>query len=157
MTLSINIEQMARPVVNETGRIFFVSKFLHFLIEKLEFVLERIVKRMIDDFDMFILSIEGSYSHIEKLSPSEASKLLIETKKVIIKLDDIGDNLQKLNYFDSKPLKSKFIYMQKSVYKAESKLHRISFRDKETIRTENTLKEGVIRMNSNYTQNLLAK
>ncbi|MEE4000219.1 hypothetical protein V1T75_07705 [Tenacibaculum sp. FZY0031] len=115
------------------------------------------IKRMIDDFDTFTLSIEGSYNHIEKLSPSEASKLLIETKKVIIKLDNIEENLQKLNFFDNDPLKSKFIYMQKSLYKAESKLHRVSFRNKEKISTENTLKEGVIRINSKYTQNLLAK
>ena len=55
MTLSINIEQMAQPVMNETGRTFFVSKFLHFLLNKLEFLLEKMIKRMCNDIDIFIL------------------------------------------------------------------------------------------------------
>jgi len=156
MNLSINIEQMARPVVNEAGRMHLVSSFLHFLAKQLQFILDKQIKRMCDDIDIFILSLEGSFKHLEKLSPNESKKLLIDTKKIIIKLDGIGEDLQKTNYFDNELLKSKYSYMLKSVYKIESKLHRISFKDKEKFPTETSLKEGVIKMNSLYTRKLLA-
>ena len=157
MTLSINIEQMAQPVMNETGRTFLVSKFVHFLLNKLEFLLEKMIKRMCNDIDIFILSLEGSLKHLSDLSPEESKKVLIETKKVIIKLDKMGEKLNKSNFYDNELLKSKYLYMQKSIYKIESKLHKISFKNELISPTENYIKEGVIKMNSLYTQKLLAK
>ena len=157
MTLTINIEQMARPVLKETGKISILSRLSHFLLDKLEILLNKFINKIINDMDIFILSVEGSYSHIEKLSPPEASKVLDKTQKVISDLEKLDEKLLKSRYFENEDLKMKSKYMLKVIYRAESKLHKVIYKNEKIEPTDNSLKEGVIHMNSIYTQNLLAE
>lgn len=157
MTLSINIEQMAKPVLNETGKISIISKLSNFLLEKTELFLNKFIINIIRDMDVFILSVEGSYSHIDKLLPSEAKNILDKTKKVISDLENLNEKLLKSNYFENEALKVKSKFMLKVIYKAESKLHKIVYKNERIKPTDNSLKEGVNRMNSIYVQNLLAE
>ena len=148
---------MARPVLNETGKISIISKLSHFLLEKLELLLNKFINKMISDMDIFILSVEGSFSHIEKLLPSEAKNILDKTQKVISDLEKLNDKLSKSDYFENDALKMKSKYMLKVIYKAESKLHKVVYKNERIEPTNNSLKEGIIHMNSIYTQNLLAE
>jgi hypothetical protein len=150
MYLLIDIEQMARPVVKNAGRTSLISRFLHFF-------LNRSLKSFCQELDSFILSLEGSLKHIENLDEDGAMKLLQSTKKTISKMDEIGEELQKVSYFENQNLKEKYIYMQNILYKIEGRLHRITFQNKKKFSSEDSLKRGVIKMNSKYTETLLAK
>lgn len=141
---------MARPVVHNAGRISLVSRFLHIL-------LNRSIKKFCNELDFFILSLDGSLMHIENLDEAKAKDLLQSTKKTISTMDEIGDKLRKIDYFQNKELKEKYIYMQKILYKIESRSYRIIFQNKEKFRSDDSLKNGVIKMNSIYTEKLLVK
>ena len=148
MHLSINIEQMAQPVLSNAGRISIIPRFLHFL-------LNRSLNKFYDELDIFILSLEGSLNHLEHLTLVNATNHLSVLKKIILKFDKIGEELQGVNYFENNDLKEKYLYLQKLLYKVESRLHRLVYKNERRLKTDNSLKEGVIKMNSLHTKKML--
>jgi hypothetical protein len=148
MYVSINIEQMAQPVLSNAVRISLIPRFLHFLIN-------RSLNKFSDELDIFILSLEGSLNHLEHLTLVNATNLLGEIKKIILKFDGIGEELQEVNYFENNHLKEKYLYLQKLLYKVESRLHHIVYKNEKRLKTDHSLKEGVIKMNSLHTKKLL--
>lgn len=157
MTLSINIENITKPVFKETSSFFTFDPVLNLAQSFFKKLIDISIKRICNDIDTATLSIEGAFSHVKNIEQHEAEKLLKETVVVINKLSKLEDRFKKTDFFDSKILKSKFTYMLKSIYKFESKLHKAVYKNAPTLKTDEDLKRGVIKMNSLHTQKLLAQ
>lgn len=147
MTLTVNINSITQPVLHEVKRSSFIKRFF---IKSLEYFLNRSVKRLNRTINDSILKIEGSYTHLKEASTEEAEKMLFDVKKVISDLEKFSNRLHSNNYFDNDELKSKFRYLLKSIYKAEAILHKIVYKNKETIPTDESIKDGIIKMNSTF-------
>ena len=149
MQLALNIEHFAKPVVAETQLVRFVSNFLFFLHS-------RIKKSLHKDVDNLILAVEGFYSHTNELSLTQADLLLKSTKRVILKLDKMDEEMQGMDYLKDEVLKEKFKYMLKSVYKMESILHKSVYKNNPTQKTSDELLNGTSTMNNLYLSKLLS-
>ena len=149
MQLALNIEHFAKPVVAETQLVCFVSNFLFFLHS-------RIKRSLHKDVDNLILAVEGFYSHTKELSPAQADILLKSTKRVILKLDKMDEEMQSMDYLKDTVLKEKFKYMLKSVYKMEIILHKCVYKNTTTQKTSDELLNGTSKMNNLYLSKLLS-
>ncbi|NJY64054.1 hypothetical protein HC174_15025 [Salinimicrobium sp. CDJ15-81-2] len=149
MHLTIDIEQMAKPVLNNAGESSHASRRQRFTpVDSL--------KSFCSQLDIFILSLEGSLNHLDQLSLEDAKELLSSTKKTVGDLDKVDEELRSSSYFQHQELKEKFSYMLKLMFKIESRLHRIVFRDSPRIKTSLSLKEGITKMNALHIKNLLS-
>jgi len=145
MVLNLNINDITQPLIKEVNRSSFIKKFI---IKSLESFLERTMFKMNNTFDSSILKVEGTHNHLKKLSPESASKMLIQIKESIVSLEKLYEKLQYINFFENNELKLKFEYLLKSVYKSEAITHKIAYKQKETIKTDESIKNGIIKMNS---------
>jgi hypothetical protein len=140
MLLTLDINQMAEPIVKE-------SRHPGFLIGILSFVKKRFAKKINIKLDAFILELEGSFLHTEELEVKDAEKLLFDTKKIINDLYSINEDLKKEHYFDNEILREKFQYLLKTLYKFESKLHKIVYKDVPVIKTPDEILNGISKIN----------
>jgi len=139
MLLTLDINQMAEPVVEKTMRTSFLLRFFSFL-EK------RLIKDVSNVLDSAILKVEGSFSHIEELSNNETLILLSDTKKIISRFESLNESLLKHNYFSDNSVKEKFLYLNQVLYKFESLLHVASYKDAEVLKTPDEIKQGLAKL-----------
>ena len=147
MTIEINISDITQPVIKETEKSSFIKRFL---VNKIESYLLRKIARMLVAIEGTILKIEGTHIHLKKLSPESAEKVLPSIKKAITTLESRYDNLQEINFFDSEELKSKYKYLLKNIYKSEAITHKIAYKSKVNLKTDESMKNGIIKMNSSF-------
>jgi hypothetical protein len=149
MQLALNIEHFAKPVIAETRLARYVSNFLFFLQS-------RVVKSLHKDIDNLILAVEGFYFHAKELSPAQADLVLKNTKRVILKLDKMDEEMQSMDYLNDVLLKEKIKYMLKSVYKMEGILHKAVYKSAVTQKVSDELTNGVAKMNGMYLSKMLS-
>ena len=147
MVLNLNIYDITQPVIKEANKSSFLKRFL---VKSLESFLLKRVSKLNSTLDNSILKVEGTHVHLKELSTESASNMLIQIKESIVNLEKLYDEMQKCNYFDNKELKSKFKYLLKSLYKSEAITHKIAYKEKETLKTDESIKNGIIKMNSNF-------
>ncbi|WP_445957800.1 hypothetical protein [Yeosuana sp.] len=147
MILNLNIYDITQPVIKEANKSSFVKRFLAKSLES--FLLKR-VSKLNSTLDNSILKVEGTHVHLKELSTESANNMLIQIKESIVNLEKLYDEMQECNYFDSNELKSKFKYLLKSLYKSEAITHKIAYREKETLKTDESIKNGIIKMNSHF-------
>lgn len=140
MLLTLDINQMAEPIVKET-------RHPGFLIGILSFVKKRFAKKINIKLDAFILELEGSFLHVEELDLQNAEKLLLDTKKIISDLYSINEDLKKEGYFNNEILRKKFQYLLNTLYKFESKLHKIVYKNVPVIKTPDEILNGISKIN----------
>lgn len=140
MLLTLDINQMAEPIVKET-------KHSSFFVGILSFVKKRFANKMNRKLDTFILALEGAYQHAEELDSQKAEKLLIDTKKIIDDLYSINEEFKKDNYLGNKKLSEKFQYLLSTLYKFESKLHKVTYKDAPIVKTPNEILNGISKIN----------
>lgn len=147
MTIDININEITLPVIKETERSSFMKRFI---VNKIEGYFERKVCKSIVTVEETILKIEGSHIHLKKFSIESAEIILPSIKRAIETLENRFDVLEKINFFENKELKVKYKYLLKSLYKSEAIIHKIAFSNKETLSTDKSIKNGIIKMNSTF-------
>jgi len=140
MLLTLDIYQMAEPIVKET-------KHSGFLLGVLFFVKSRFVKKINNKLDAFILTLEGSFHHVDELDTPKAEKLLIDTKKIIDDLYLINERLKKIYYFGDNNISEKFQYLFRTLYKFESTLHKITYKDTPVSKTPDEILSGISKLN----------
>ena len=145
MLLNLDINSITKPVIKEANRGSFIRRFL---TKKIEVFFERSILKLNNTLDNSILKIEGTHKHLKELSSEEANKMLFEIKDAINGLEKQYEYLEKTNFFDNDELKSKYKYLLKSIYRSEAITHKIVYREKETFKTDESIKEGIIKMNS---------
>lgn len=149
MYLSIDIQDMAQPVVNDTKRVSFVVRFLHFVKNKM-------VTKYNNHLTTFNLALEGALNRIDALSIEKSTSLLSETKGIIVSFENIEADLFKANYLDSDEVKQNIKYSLECLYKLESKLHKNVYKNLPIIETDKELKEGFSKMKSASLDKLLS-
>jgi len=147
MVLNLNIYDITQPVIKEVNKSSFLKRFL---IKSMESFLLKRISKLNSTLDDSILKVEGTHVHLKELSTESANNMLIQIKQSIVNLEKIYDEMQERDFLDSKELKSKFKYLLKSLYKSEAITHKIAFRDKETLKTDQSIKDGIIKMNSAF-------
>ncbi len=146
MYLSIDIHEMAQPIVNDTKRIPLVLKFLYFLKD-------RLVTKFNKHLTTLNLALEGAMNRVDDLSIEKSRKILDETKTIIVSIENATSILDKYNYLDSEEVKMNIKYTLKCLYTFESKLHKQAYKSLPIIKADNDLKDGIARMNkTNITQ-----
>jgi hypothetical protein len=145
MVLNLNINDITQPVIKEAERSSWLKSFL---INSLESFLLRKISKLNNAIEGTILKVEGTHKHLKELSPESASKMLPEIKSAIVSLEKQYNRLEKDDFFDNAELKSKYKYLLKSIYTSEAIAHKITFRKKETLKTDKAIKNGIIKMNS---------
>jgi len=149
MYLTIDIQEMAQPVVNDTKRVPLVLKFLYFLKG-------RLVTKYNKHLTTFNLALEGAIYRVDDISIEKSRKILDETKKIIVSMENAESDLAKSNYLDSEEVKENIKYTLKCLYTFESKLHKQVYKSLPTIKVDNDLKEGIARMNKTNIHELLS-
>ena len=89
---------MAQPVVNDTKRVPLVLKFLYFLKG-------RLVTKYNKHLTTFNLALEGAINRVDDISIKKSRKILDETKKIIVSMENAESDLAKSNYLDSEEVK----------------------------------------------------
>lgn len=145
MLLTLDINQMAEPIVKETRPPGFLARFLSFRTKR--FAKKIIAQKINIKLDIFILELEGSFLHTEELETKEAEKLLSDTKKISDELYSINEDLKKADYFNEEILNEKFQYLLKTLYKFESKLHKIVYKDVPVVKTSDEILNGISKIN----------
>jgi hypothetical protein len=145
MVLNLNINYITQPVVKEVRKSSWLKSFL---INSLESFLERKISKLNQAIEDTILKVEGTHKHLKELSPESASKMLTEVKDVIVFLEKQYERLEKNDFFDNKDLKSKYKYLLKSIYTSEAIIHKITYKEKRTLNTDVSIKNGISKMNS---------
>ena len=140
---------MAQPVVNDTKRVPLVLKFLYFLKV-------RLVTKYIIHLTTFNLALEGAINRVDDMSSEKSKKLLDETKKIILSMENAESDLAKYNYLDSEEVKENIKYSLKCLYTFESKLHKQAYKSLPALKFDNDLKEGIARMNNTNIHELLS-
>ncbi len=140
MLLTLDINQMAEPIVKET-------KHNSFFLGMLFFVKKNVLRKLNRKLDTFILTLEGSFQHIEELDIEKASILLNNTKKIINDFYLIDENLKEDNYLGDEKLSAKFQYLLRTLYKFESTLHKITYKDTPVLKTPNEILNGISKIN----------
>ncbi len=151
MILTVDINNMARPVLNRTS----ISAFKNFRTFKLKRRLANTTfnaecETLITNIDSFILALEGSYNHLRVMDEEKVDKVLTQVKEIISKIEIQNSDLKKINYLDKLELKERYAYMLNCLYKIESILHKRKYLNSETIKTDTVLKEGVVQLTSSY-------
>jgi len=117
MTITIDLQGKALPIINEARIAEWVWKFFKF--NPLRFVQTHFKKKL----DEFILPIEGFHKHINELTKEDAELLLLPTRQIIRTLDKYDQLLALSEYAQDAQLKEKYKYLLKSLYRLESLLH----------------------------------
>lgn len=151
MTLTVNINDITRPVFTEARKSSFIKKnsVKNYILGVIENWLEKRIKKLIKTTNDAALQIEGSYAHLKQMSPDKAMLMLDETKTAVSGLEKYDEKLAKSNYLDNHELKVKYKYLLKAIHKAEAISHKIAYSDKATNKTDKSIKDGIIKMNSN--------
>lgn len=149
MYLSIDIQEMAQPIVNDTKRVSLVVRFLHF-------IKDRVIVGYNNHLTTFNLALEGALNRIEGLSIEKSTSMLPETKKIIIAIEKIDNDLSKNDYFDNDDVKRNIKYSLTCLYKLESKLHKNVYKSSPIIETDHDLKEGFSKMKAASLDKLLS-
>lgn len=149
MYLTIDIYEMAQPVVNDTKRVPLILKFLYFLKG-------RLVNKYNTHLTTFSLALEGAINRVEGLQIEKSNALLEQTKKTILSMEDVESVLAKDNYLDNTEIKENIKYTLKCLYTLESKLHKSVYKSVPTIKADKDLKEGIAKMNASNIHELLS-
>lgn len=147
MVLNLNINEITQPVIKEVNRSSFIKRFL---IKSLEGFLSKRISKLNSTFDNSILKVEGTHVHLKELSSESAIQMLPQIKDSIVNLEKLYEEMQECDFLENDELKSKFKYLLKSLYKSEAITHKIAFREKETLKTDKSIKDGIIKMNSTF-------
>ena len=145
MVLNLNINDITQPVIKEFRRNSWLKNFL---TNSLDSFLLRKISKLHHAIEDTILKVEGTHKHLKELSVESASEMLLEIKKVIVFLENQYDRLEKNDFFDNDELKSKYKYLLKSIYTSEAITHKITYRNKKTLKTDQSIKDGIVKMNS---------
>ena len=149
MYLTIDILEIAQPVVSETKKVSFVLRFLYF-------IKNRVVNNFNNHLTTLNLALEGVLNRMDDLSIEKSSKLLIDTKGIIFSIENMESDLASRNYLDREDIKENIKYTLKCLYKLESKLHKNVYKSAPTIKVDEDLKEGISRMNASNMNQLLS-
>jgi hypothetical protein len=147
MVLNLNINDITQPVIKEVGRSSF---FKRILIKSLESFLSKRISKLNYTLENTILKVEGTHNHLKELSSESANEMLVEIKKAIGALEKEYGLLEKNEFFENAELKSKYKYLLKSIYKSEAITHKVAYKKKETLKTDESIKSGIIKMNSSF-------
>lgn len=149
MYLSIDIQEMAQPIVNDTKRVSLVVRFLYF-------IKDRMLANYNNHLTTFNLALEGALNRIEGLSVEKSTSMLPETKKIIRAIEKIDADLLKIDYFDNEDVRLNIKYSLTCLYKLESKLHKNVYKSSPVIETDHDLKEGISKMKAASLDKLLS-
>lgn len=147
MNLTINIDNLTSPVIRESKKDSIISRWIMRYVDN---YLERRTRSLNEVLDRSILSVEGSFERLRGFDSNQAKEFLINSKEGTEKTEKWLEELSKHNFFEDIELKKKYKYFLKCIYKSEAIAHKIAFREVMVNKTDDYLKEGVIRMNSNY-------
>lgn len=147
MVLNLNTYDITQPFIKEANKSSFLKRILINSLER--FLLKRISK-LNSTLDNSILKVEGTHIHLKELSTESANDMLIQIKDSIVNLENLYDEMQKCDFLENNELKIKFKYLLKVIYKSEAITHKIAYRDKETLKTDESIKNGIIKMNSHF-------
>lgn len=147
MLLTLDINEMTAPVVKE-------AKWTSLLLKFFSFLQKTSLKNIDSVLSSTILKIEGSYSHIDELTPEEALSLLNDTKNMISKLESLNESLVIKDYFGSKSIKEKFIYLNQVLFKFESLLHKASYKNTPILETSPETKKGIASLRNRNLSNM---
>lgn len=149
MYLSIDIQDMAQPIVSDTKKVSFIVRFLYFIKNKM-------VTKYNNHLTKFNLALEGALNRIDDLNLEKSKSLLSEMKGIITSLENVEVDLAKANYLDSDDVKQNIKYSLECLYKLESKLHKNVYKSAPIIETEDDLKEGFSKMKAASLDKLLS-
>jgi len=149
MYLSIDIQDMAQPIVSDTKRVSLIVRFLYFIKNK-------IVAKYNTHLTTFNLALEGALNRIEDLTLEKSTSLLSETKEIIRLIEKVEADLAKADYLDSDAVKQNIKYSLECLYKLESKLHKNVYQSSPIIETDEDLKEGFSKMKADSLEKLLS-
>lgn len=148
MILNLNIYNITQPVIKEANKSSLLKRFL---IKSMEGFLIKRLSKLNSAIEDSILKVEGTHVHLKELSTESANDMLIQIKQSISNLEKIYEKMQEHNFLDNNnELKSKFKYLLKSLYKSEAITHKIVYKEKETLKTDESIKKGIIKMNSHF-------
>ncbi len=141
LTLDININQIAKPIVKETkDRKFTTIKIPARRKKNLSAELNK-------NLDVFILAIEGSYKHLKELDQEKIGNLLKDTDSIIDDLYSFDEKLSKKDYLDNNDVKEKIKYLLKALYKFESILHKSKYKNSPYEKTPQNIINGISKLN----------
>lgn len=146
--LNINIKQIAEPLVGKSKAKKFES------IKTSSISKQNLSVKFNHKLDVFILAIEGSYSHLNELDKEKSKKLLKDTDKIIEDFYSLDNLLSKKNYLENQDLNKKFKYLFKALYKFESILHKNTYRNVTVNKTPQAVVDNISRINKNTLSNL---
>lgn len=149
MYLSIDIQEMAQPIVSDTKKVSFIVRFLYFIKNKM-------VTKYNNHLTTFNLALEGAINRIDDLNIEKSISLLSEMKGIITSLENVEVDLAKANYLDSDDVKQNIKYSLECLYKLESKLHKNVYKASPIIETDKELKEGFSKMKAASLDKLLS-
>jgi|AntDeeMinimDraft_4_1070355.scaffolds.fasta_scaffold07128_3 hypothetical protein len=139
MLLTLDIKEMAAPILSKNKQENFA------VLQSCNDV--ELPKVLGKKMDSFVLEIEGTNLHLNKLSSLETKELLDDTKIVIKQFYKFYDILGKANYFSDVILEQKMSYLLKTLYKFESILHKITYKDKNIEKTPEKILTGIAKVN----------
>jgi len=147
---------MAKPVSNlDTGLDYYCTRFINIiesfsLLDILDKYLHRLklkyTNKLCDSLNVFTLSIEGAYNHVDDLSIVEANNLLVKLDKTIYELTNSFESILNNKDLASSLLKKSYKTALKSIYKLESKVYKIAHKNSEAIQTSEALKSGFVKL-----------
>lgn len=147
MILNLNIYDITQPVIKEANKSSLLKRFL---IKSMEGFLTKRLSKLNSAIEDSILKVEGTHVHLKELSTESANDMLIQIKQSISNLEKIYEKMQEHNFLNNNELKLKFKYLLKSLYKSEAITHKIVYKEKETLKTDESIKKGIIKMNSHF-------
>lgn len=151
MVLNLNINDITQSVIKERKKSSYMKHFvLNFLANYLEKFLAKNISKLSKTLDNSILKVEGTHKYLKDLSVESAENMLDNVKETIFKLENEYKVFEKNNFFDKPELKTKYKHLLKSVYKSEAIIHKVAYRNKEIIKIDDTIKKGIIKMNSEF-------
>lgn len=149
MLLTLDIKQMAGPLVGKTKGIRFAT------IKTTSAKKEAVGLKLSKKLDVFILAIEGAYQHVKELDEEKATKLLQDTNRIIEDFYSLDDLLLEKNYLSSQELKKKIKYLFKTLYKFESILHKTAYKNTPLNKTSQDIIDGISKINKNTISKLV--
>ena len=138
MTVTLDLQGKASPIINEARIAEWVWKFFKF--NPLQYVQTHFKKKL----DELILPIEGFLRHINELAKEDAEELLAPTRKIIRIFDKYDQLLALSEYAQDVQLKEKYKYLLKTLYRLESLLHIQATKDIPVEKTPDYIREGIV-------------
>lgn len=129
MLLTLDIQKKAEPIIRHTTKGLDASASVA-------------SKRLSENLNDLILSVEGFDNHIFALSKAAIKELLDDTNKVIMIFAGIDENLH-ITTDEGKEIVERFRYSLKALYKLRSLLHIAYTKDVAFKKTPGSIKEGL--------------